>query len=393
MTHTSLRPAAAAALLLCSLLAACGGGNEGTSASVHEQAFAAAPVSDRVQVLATTGRETSAVAVTITNDQLFAWAAKTYPTLFPGTAQKLSVDYEGKTYDVRFFAATGNYLGISGGEAYGLGPFTGNVLQGFGVVQSYATTVCADGSCTSSGGGGGGSTGNGTLNDCIDPASGSLPAGFRLQVVYTYSGVITGEQTVETVIGSSASFEGQTATLSTSTTRGTNTISAAGQTFTVPTTTVVKSYQQPAGNGLLKTLGAETEATIGGITFSGVKLPDTVTKSKTVFDPAELNSEFTLQVGQNVTKNTTIRTTLVSGTGATTSVSSATTYTYEARESVTVPAGTYNTCRYKTTTAAGDTGTVWYIVGKGVPARTESRTSGGTQLIQLKSGNYNGAAL
>lgn len=400
-----LRTGPAAAVL--ALLAACGGGGGADpSAALAEQtaasAFAAAPRAERVRLLATTTPATTPAAndsrrqalatPSISNEQLFTWAQQTYPALF-GTAapQTLAITYQGKAFDVRFYAATGAYLGVTNGEVFGLGAFTGGALQSFGAVAGYGDLVCAKLACGSTGGGTPG--GSGALNDCTDPNG--LAAGNRVNVVYTYSGIITGEQTVETVVNGSASFEGQSATQTTSTTRGSNTV----QGFTVPLTTVVKAYLQPADNGLTRTLGSVVDATTGGISIGGFTSPDTTISTKAVFEPAELNSEFTLAVGQSVTKTTTVRSTVLSSSmgvpapGTVTTAGGSTTHTFEARESITVPAGTYSTCRYRVAGSTGDVTTSWFIVGRGIMAKSEARTSAGTQTIQLKSGTLNGARL
>lgn len=406
-----LRATTAAAVL--ALLGACGGAEAPTDTAgqattqAAAQAFADAPRAERVRTLAAPGAGAAdsrrqALAATITNEQLFTWAQQTYPALF-GTAapQTLAITYQGKAFDVRFYAAMGAYLGVANGEVFGLGSFTGGALQSFGAVASYADMVCAKLGCGGTGGTPGGGTpgggtpggGTGALNDCTDPNG--LTAGNRVSVVYTYSGIITGEQTVDTVVNGSASFEGQSATQTTSTTKGSNTI----QGFTVPLTTVVKAYLQPADNGLTRTLGSVVDATTGGISIGGFTSPDTTISTKAVFEPAELNTEFTLAVGQSVTKTTTVRSTVLSSSmgvpapGTVTTAGSSVTHTFEARESVTVPAGTYNTCRYRVAGSSGDITTSWFIVGRGIMAKSEARTSAGTQTIQLKSGTLNGARL
>lgn len=292
-------------------------------------------------------------------------------------------------------AACGGSDDPAGTAAPDTGAGGGTSTSGSGTSTSGGTTTSGGGSTTTSGGtttgggststGGGSTTTAGSLNDCIDPATATLPTGFSTRVVYDYQGVITGEQTVEAVINGAAAFEGQNATLTTATTTGTN----QTQGVSVSTTTVNKVYQQAAGNGLVKTLGALIDATIGGVVVAGVSTPATTTSSKVVYDPAEENREFMLSLGQSVTKTTTVRTTTA---GNTISTTGSTTHTYEARESITVPAGTYNTCRYRISSGS-DVTTTWYIVGKGIMARSQATTSAGTQTIQLKSGTYNGAPL
>ncbi len=124
------------------LLTACGGGEPADSTSAGPL-----PVTElRERPLATTPATNSPA---VSNEQLFTWAQLTFPELF-GTAppQAMTVPYQGRTFDVRFFAARNAYLGVADGEAFGLGDFTGGALQSFGPVSNYADAVCARVGCT-----------------------------------------------------------------------------------------------------------------------------------------------------------------------------------------------------------------------------------------------------
>lgn len=384
-------------LAVAALVSACGGGSGGTTVaeSFASQLTPEAQRSDRLRA-ASTGRVSILAATAISNDQLFQWAQLTYPDLFPGTPTPFAnVVYEGKVFSGRAYA-NGNYLAVANGEAFGLGPFTANALVNFGAVQSYVDMVCAKVNCGSSGGGG-----TGSLNECIDPAMSSLPTGARTRAIYVYDGLITGEQTVDSVITGPASFKGQNAVLVTSTTKGTNTTTVGGFTSTTTSTTVVRSFEQPSTNGLVKTLGAVTEVTTAVSLPSIPGLPplpgtESVTSTETVYNPPIENIEFTLALGGSLTKTATSTTTTLSGSfiPPPTTVTTNQTYLFEAKETVSVPAGTYSTCRYRVGTAgANDTGTLWLIVGKGIMAKSEAITPQGVQTIRLKSGTYNGAPL
>lgn len=142
------------ALALASLvfLVACGGG----SADPTAQPFVAGissdtPQPDRLRTLATGSGSTAAAATAITNAQLFEWAQQTYGDLFGGSPTTLQVPHEGKVFDVRAYAS-GNFLGVADGRAYGLGPFTNHELVDFGAVQDYAGLVCSVVSCAAPGG-------------------------------------------------------------------------------------------------------------------------------------------------------------------------------------------------------------------------------------------------
>ncbi|NRF70951.1 hypothetical protein HLB44_28490 [Aquincola sp. S2] len=122
MTSFSVRrfgcPIAAAVLL-----AACGGGGDQELAQPLDYGQPVEPIA-------------------ITADELLNWAETRYPGLFNPPAQSIPYRHEGVDYTLRYYAATGNYIGItSDGRIYGLGPFTGQVIQAFGTKADYACLV------------------------------------------------------------------------------------------------------------------------------------------------------------------------------------------------------------------------------------------------------------
>jgi hypothetical protein len=122
-------------VMLCTLAAGCGGGADTDAPSPASAA--------RPQALASAGAGTQAAAAgSVTTEQLFLWAQATYPDLFPDSPPIAPVTAEGRTFEVRSFI-NGNHLGVSNGEAFGLGPFTNGQLVNFGPVANYAATVCA----------------------------------------------------------------------------------------------------------------------------------------------------------------------------------------------------------------------------------------------------------
>ena len=128
--------------------------------------------------------------------------------------------------------------------------------------------------------------GNGTLNGCTLPASEGLRIGNRLTAAYTSEvfapQASSGEFTTESLVDGSTTFEGQSAVKVSTRVRGTQ----QGQAIDAATI----AFEQIAENGLTRLLGSESV-----VSFSGTSLT-----SRTVNNPAFLNSEFTLQQGQSI---------------------------------------------------------------------------------------------
>jgi hypothetical protein len=387
MTVSNLRRSAVS-LSVITLLAACGGGAETNAVDARESA----------QQATTAPTETRTAVVTITPQMVFDFAQTSFKDLFPTASAPLAISglaYEGKVFEVRGYN-NGNFLGVSSNnEIWGLGPYTGNALTRIGAVSDYACQI-APSSCVVEP-----PPPTATLNECVDPATGSLPTGFRLNLVFTFLGVVGGDQTIDSVVDGPDTFEGQSAIRVTSTTTGTSTVDAGGITATTTTTTKNRTYEVKGSNGLIKTLGLLSDIT-GTTTLppiGGVQIPPTTTTAatKTVFNPPAENIEFTLALGKSIDKTTTQTTTITAGPGSNVpqTITGTQRHTFEAKESITLANGkSYSTCRYKVGNVDGsNTSTTWFIVGKGVPARTQSVAGGKTQTMELKSGNYNGTPL
>lgn len=339
------------------LLVACGKSpsdatGEGFLAGIQRQAPGVRPL--------TAVRAAAAGQPFITPDQLWAWAELTWPDLFAGQPASFSgVSYQGKVFAGRGYP-NGNYLALAdNGEAWGLGPFTGQALTNFGNAQTYAEQVCSRVDCG----------GTRSLNLCTQPASESLRSGMNVvaNLVQTDANG-TREFTQESQVEPATAFNGATVTPILVTTRP-----ATGA------ATRVRSYHQADDGGLVRTLGHD-ELGSGSTVLT-----------RTSYAPATRNSEFSLQVGQAITR-------VVSGAsgplgGGTTSRSSSTTYAFEARETITVQGRAYDTCRYtERLSGTGGSTQTWYIVGSGLPARSETRSAGGTVLSRtdLKQATVNG---
>ncbi|MEN9627254.1 MAG: hypothetical protein RJA10_481 [Pseudomonadota bacterium] len=141
------------AVLALLALVGCGGdaGDSGDPVPVANAAPGAPSASapDRRQVLAAAG----AAAAPVTVDALFDWAELVYAPLFPAGAggaarpQTVSLQAGGQSYQVRYYPETFNYVGVrDDGTVWGYGPFTGQVLSGFGAMADFTCLVSA-GAC------------------------------------------------------------------------------------------------------------------------------------------------------------------------------------------------------------------------------------------------------
>lgn len=374
-----------AAVALAALVA-CGGG---TSLGDGGVSFEGNPLASNPGPLGALAQPTARIAAARTPDvsSFLNWAEIAYPEFFSSKEANLISGI----YTYRYYPKTDIALGVStAGDVLALrGTGAGNYESiPLGKIADFGCAVfpadCAPTTPTTPP-----STGTGSYNECTDPAAQALPTGFTTLLTFTYTGLITGEQTVETRVEGSASFEGQSAIKVLSTTTGTNTI--AGQTITLNTST--SAYQQ-IQNGLANTLGAEIVVTNPSITVSGFTIPGSVISSKTVYSPPLEDREFTIKAGESITINSKGTTSIVNPPSSS-AFNFNTIHTYVARETVAVGGRSFDACKYtvKDSSEASSNSTIWFMVGKGVPVKTEVITEEGTQQILLKSGTYNGVAL
>ena len=165
LSMSPVRPKVWLAPMMAALLAAgCGGGGTRTETmsdgdlKVVTQPRESDLSGDRRVALAAIAAETNANA-TITASTLLDWAEYRYPNLFSVRSQVLpSVIHDGMTLYARVYSHPGGlrYLGVTtDGLIFGLGDFTNNALQSYGVIADWQSQVVADqcgvypGSCAS----------------------------------------------------------------------------------------------------------------------------------------------------------------------------------------------------------------------------------------------------
>ena len=371
--------------LLATLLA-CGGGTSTGDPSVllqsHPVASNAGPIT---AMAAAAAPKRAATARTLDATSFLNWAEGAYPSLFEAPQSNQTID----VWTYRYYPKTDIYLGVNtSGDVLGL-VGTGGTYNAvpLGKIESFGCTVYpSDCAVTPP------ASGSTTYNECVDPAAMTLPTGFNTRLVNTWVGLITGEETVKYLIEGRATFEGQSAVKSKRTMTGSQTILGVSQAVNSRGWT----YEKVQSNGLIVMLGAESEFDTAGFSANGYTFAGFTTASKTVYSPAVEEREFTLKVGESVTvahKGSN------SNSGgplppSTVPFDYSVTYTYVARETVPVSGRNFDTCKY--TIKASDSSipvTFWFLVGKGIPVKSESTSSAGIQQVLFKSGTYNGVPI
>ena len=211
-------------------------------------------------------------------------------------------------------------------------------------------------------------------------------------MAYNYSGVISGNQTVDATVGALTTFEGQQAFEYLARTTGTNTI--AGVTVSVDTTG--KYYSRRTATAEVSVYGAVITASAA---IAGFSVP---TESRVVWSPAWVDRRYGLALGGSLTHTYAGTSTSTIGgilgsppTVTRINVNNSTTTRFVSIESVTVPAGTYNACKFEEfgTATPSEITTNWLIVGRGVLVKSMANTSAGSQTINATSVRINGQTL
>jgi len=209
----------------------------------------------------------------------------------------------------------------------------------------------------------------GTDNGCGAPASDNLP-GTTIALTDSYTGLVgPGVSTTTSVVVGTSTFQGHVATAVDNVQSSTFTVSGVEHSRTDSN----RSYSAVTGAGEVTHYGYTS--TNSGTTSGSLPYTSTMT---TVFSPALVDDQFRMQVGQSIdltqTSNDTNATSVnggplevVSGTNTSKQI-----ITYLGRETVTVPAGTYETCKYEVISPAvavtspyGALETRWIAVGTG----------------------------
>jgi hypothetical protein len=235
----------------------------------------------------------------------------------------------------------------------------------------------------------------GPLNGCGMPASQYLTVGTQIVTVYATTGAYTATYSDTTTVQGSGTFDGKTAVAI----RSTSTYSSVGINGTASSgSSEVNKWHQAGSGDRLLTLGSEATIKTDSFVFRNRTYPASTTQLSNLYNPADSDIEFTLPLGQSMTKYLT---TTETRNGDVETTISAINYTFEANENITVNGKAYATCRYRETVQGGlqdSSNMVWYIRGKGLPAREVSTSAGPlgnpvTATTDLISGSINGQSL
>lgn len=326
-------------LMLAVGLAACGGG------APPDRLSAASP---RLHALSATASATA----------LLDWAEQHYPSYFPGHR----ADQFLAPYTYRFYPETGIYLGVAEGKVYVMGGSFGTEPLYVGLVSDFLPATP--------------SQPPGTGNGCWDLDFMETPG--RHIVVESRTtdaaGAVSGGMTQEWQVLGPRSFEGRSL-LATDTT----------VTLTLPTgaTSSVQrntSYTQRSAEGGVTLYGDEGSMTMGGFT----------TSFRTVFTPPWTDTQQVLEPGESVVETWTGTTTTQ---GQTNPLRGSRTIRFVARETLTVPAGSFETCRFEQTQPpTPGTLSTWIARGWGLPVQTTSTANPGS-FIRAQRITIDGAAV
>ncbi|MBI5719219.1 MAG: hypothetical protein HZC37_16250 [Burkholderiales bacterium] len=241
------------------------------------------------------------------------------------------------------------------------------------VVSNTSGSVMSDAvTLTVNAGTGGGGGGTGTIPTTCVPAN-VLPAGMVLRSDWALAvnGVVGTPQSATLTIVGASTFQGRAAFEAKLDTSGT---------FFPAITRVFSSYDTTS----------RLLTPYGSIVRLGID-PNNYTEVTIVGRQPARYPVYALAAGQSETVTATADTTMVTvvngvaGAPATSTETTTTTYTFHGTETITVPGGTFLTCKVTEQVAGGSAQTNWLMVGYGVNVKTQ--TANTTQVLTAVSVN------
>lgn len=218
----------------------------------------------------------------------------------------------------------------------------------------------------------------GGAGECVNPAEYQVGSTWRLE--YRVSGLFTGTSVTDAKVERRTDFAGYSAL-------ETEVLTTTSYTGLPRVETSVLNYADMVGGNLLEMYGNRVEADVMGL------------KSTTVstYTPPWRNPMWTLAAGQTETYTYTMRSeTTITGAPVPvpptiTEHTASGSYTFDGRQSVTVPVGTFNACKF-TQAEEGTTNEMWFAPGMGVMVKSISAKPGeGSLTLEMTTGRFNGA--
>ncbi|MBI5256735.1 MAG: hypothetical protein HY855_09560 [Burkholderiales bacterium] len=365
----------ATALAAAALLAACGGG------SGSEPAQPAAAAAQRNRPLAV--GIGNPVAPDEAARQLLDFAEGAFKSQLPERqATMVTGPARYRVY------SNGTVLGVAVGSGpnylldgvYVMGGAFGSAPQFVGLLTSFITPVQP------------GSGATGPSNGCHDlDLAGTT--GTQTAVTYEYTGQITGNKTVLTQVVGPAMFEALPAVETLVKTSGVLIVDG----LPASASAEIRNFHQKTAAGEITHLGSTVATTASTTDYSAA------TTIKTVYAPAWQDRSAALAQGQTLSADwqsqiTRVTTYSIPGFPPTTNTygdAGATTLRYIGRESLTLPGGTYSTCRFERINMlpGGGWTTEWWLVGTGLLLKSVQASGHAVQTMRAISLSMNGNPL
>jgi hypothetical protein len=346
---------AVAVLGLLGVLAACGGG-------VDPLAPATTPSAEKPLRAPAGSLAAGPVSAQDAADMLMDVAEVQYSQHFSGPRTLLSVP----PFLARHYGTTGTYLGVvvTAGTQYEL---NGVYVMGgaFGAGPTYVGPLSAFITPVDPSFGG-------NDNGCYDLSVYDRP-GNHIVANRTVSNPL-GTQTTESLVGEVVNFQGQQVREIA--------VTVAGNYSTLSDTAVVKNYSNHTAEGELSSYGSIVQTSR---TYAGATSSETVT---TVISPPLADRRYRLAAGESAAQTYSYVKTTAGSSGTSTTRTSGTSRSiikYVGREVITVPAGTYETCKFETISPRYSITTEWLIAGPGISVLRVVRTLGQSSLYQTKA--------
>jgi hypothetical protein len=363
----------AAALLI---LAGCGGGSDDSSSTASTPAAAAAQL--RTAMSVQQARPAAAASAADAAEQLLDFAEAAFPAYFPVHQSTSTLD----PFRFRHYPQTGVYVGVvvKPGMGYTMdgvyvmgGPFGEEPVYVGQISDLIPTTPPIDPSAAGD-------------NGCFNlPAMATI--GSRTVITLQHTGTRVGTTTMESTPQRRVSFEGHEAVAILERTTGSLTVGGV-------------SYPQDNERTVFSQIRGTTELVLYGweLTATSTPLPGgtTTTITRGVATPPTIDRRAGLALGQSAVMEYHDRITTVTTTTITALpnippqvstldmgiVDVSSTTTFAARETLTVPAGTFDTCRFEDRTSTGQVITSWVMAGHGLPLKMRIEKDGQSEISE-----------